>query len=505
MIRKLAIALTLVSAGLASHVQALGLGGAKVNSNLNQPLVAEIDLVNTGALSESEILPGLATREEFLKAGIDRVYFLSDIRFEVKAGADGQPKIVLTTRKPVREPFLNFLVEVIWPSGRLLREYALLIDPPVFAEDKPIAAAPASVSQEAPATAAQAPSSSAPVVRETGDRVNVQSSVAPAKGALAGNETYGPTQRSDTLWEIATAVRPDKSVSPQQVMLAIQDLNPDAFIDNNINKLKAGQILRLPTKEQAQSRTGYEAINAVIEQNAALRKPKTKTPTSAASKSSASAPKKAAASDDELKLVVPEKDSKASDAASSDPSGSAASGTASAEELSLTLEQLDKAKLENDELSGKVNDLEEQLETLQRILTLKNDQLANLQSQMRASELESAESAVEEDGIAQLEGESSMDTGSSDDAMTEEAEGAAEAESSELTEVVVSETVTDAKLVDGEGNVVAEQVIVEETVVQKPVSAQPKQESKPLQDQIFDQIMSNPLYQLAVAGALILL
>ncbi|KZY59150.1 hypothetical protein A3742_13655 [Oleiphilus sp. HI0071] len=503
MIRKLAIALTLVSAGFVGHVQALGLGGAKVNSNLNQPLVAEIDLVNTGGLSDAEILPGLATREEFLKAGIDRVYFLSDIRFEVKPGKDGEPKIVLTTRKPVREPFLNFLVEVIWPSGRLLREYALLIDPPVFAEDKPIAATPAPV-QSVSSTPSTSPVQSSPVTRATGDNVAVKSSVAPQAGALAGNESYGPTKKTDTLWEIATKTRPDKTVSPQQVMLAIQDLNPDAFIDNNINKLKAGQILRLPTKEQVQSRTTYQAINAVIEQNAALRKPKTKTPTSSASKPTTPAPKKKATSGDELKLVVPEKDSKASDAASSDPNGSAASGTSSSEDLSLTLEQLDKAKLENEELSGKVGDLEDQLETLQRILTLKNDQLANLQAQMRAAELEEAES-LDQDGSPVEQ------TGVEDQSELAEGLGgslagdAANDSGEQLTEVVVSETVTDTKLVDANGDVVAEQIVVEEAVVEKPVVVEPKTQEKPVQDQILEQILSNPIYQAVVAGGLILL
>ena len=506
MIRKLAIALTLVSAGYAGYVQALGLGGAKVNSNLNQPLVAEINLVNTGGLSDAEILPGLATREEFLKAGIDRVYFLSDIRFEVKSGPDGEPKIVLTTRKPVREPFLNFLVEVIWPSGRLLREYALLIDPPVFAEDKPVAATPAAVSSVSSAAPAE-PVQSAPVVQTTGDKVDVQSSVAPRTGALAGNESYGPTKRTDTLWEIATKARPDKTVSPQQVMLAIQDLNPDAFIDNNINKLKAGQILRLPTKEQAQSRTAYQAINAVIEQNAALRKPKTKTPTSSASKPVTAAPKKKAAPGDELKLVVPEKDSKASDAASSDPNGSAASGTASSEDLSLTLEQLDKAKLENEELSGKVGDLEEQLETLQRILTLKNDQLANLQAQMRAAELEEAE-ALDQDGMpaeaVSVEGEEVVGTELNETA-PDLANDAANDTGEQLTEVTVSETVTDTKLIDANGDVVAEKVVVEELEVEQPVIATQETQEKPLQDQIIDQILTNPIYQAAVAAGLILL
>ncbi|WP_369820516.1 FimV family protein, partial [Oleiphilus sp. HI0061] len=131
MIRKLAFALSLLGVLIAESVFALGIGEATVTSALNQPLKAEIELVNSGDFSAEEILPGLATREEFLKANVDRVYFLSDLRFKVETNADGKLVVVLTTNKPVREPFLNFLVEVIWPSGRLLREYALLIDPPL--------------------------------------------------------------------------------------------------------------------------------------------------------------------------------------------------------------------------------------------------------------------------------------------------------------------------------------------------------------------------------------
>lgn len=512
MIRKLAIALTIVSASYASVVQALGLGEAEVSSSLNQPLVAEIDLLSTGGLTDAEILPGLATREEFLKAGIDRVYFLSDIRFEVKPGDNGEPKIVLTTKKPVREPFLNFLVEVIWPSGRLLREYALLIDPPVYAEDKPIAATPASVAAPAPVVQSAPVPSSAATSSSTGDNVAVRS-VRPQSGALSGNESYGPTGSNDTLWDIATKVRPDRGVSPQQVMLAIQDLNPDAFIGNNINKLKTGQILRIPTRDQMASRSSSQAINEVIEQNAALRKPKKKTPTSSLAVKTPVAPAPRSQPDDQLKLIVPEKDSKASDSASSDPAGTSSVGTAAQEELALTLEQLDKSNLENDELSGRVDALEEQLQTLQRLLTLKNDQLANLQAQMRAGELAELEAANEilpEDGVPEQQAET-VAIAEAEVVVKDQAAMDQAAESGEqLTEIVVSDTAVDTTLVDADGNVIAEKIEEQELVVEKPVvlapaTPKPVVADEPIQEKLIQQLLSNPLYQALVVGALVLL
>ena len=138
MSRKYGFGLFLTSFLFTQSVFGLGLGEASVESALNQPLKARIELVNVDGLAEEEILPGLATREEFSRVGVERVFFLSEMKFEVLKGADGEPYVELTSKAPVREPFLNFIVEVIWPAGRMLREYALLIDPPLFIgeEDK---------------------------------------------------------------------------------------------------------------------------------------------------------------------------------------------------------------------------------------------------------------------------------------------------------------------------------------------------------------------------------
>ncbi len=385
MIRKLAIALSLLGACFTGFVHALGLGEVTVKSALNQPLNAEIELVNTAGLSINEILPGLATREEFQKANVDRVYFLSDLRFEVITSSQGKAHIVLTSKKPVREPFLNFIVELIWPSGRLLREYALLIDPPLFS-DQPIA------NVRSPSVATESTGDVLSISKSTSES-NIRPILKPVSNIQSG--TYGATSTNDTLWDIAIKARPDRSVSPQQVMLAIQDLNPEAFIDENINKLKAGHVLRLPSIEQIKKRSQHQAIIGVISQNEALSGKRTpsivqgsesQSSNKSTGKTISSAPKVSSAND-ELKLVVA--DSNLSDSTNSASSGqSNQSGSVSSNELAVTLEKLDKASIENKELSSRLTDLEEQLSTLQRLLTLKNDQLASIQSQMRESEIE---------------------------------------------------------------------------------------------------------------------
>ena len=402
MIRKLAIALSLLGACFAGFVHALGLGEVTVKSALNQPLNAEIQLVNTAGLTINEILPGLATREEFQKANVDRVYFLSDLRFEVITSSQGKASIILTSKKPVREPFLNFIVELIWPSGRLLREYALLIDPPLFS-DQPIAKTSSNTNTDKVASGDVLNISS-----NTSGSASSRSILAPTTKIETG--TYGATNSNDTLWDIAIKARPNRSVSPQQVMLAIQDLNPDAFIDDNINKLKAGQVLRLPSVEQIKQRSQHQSIINVIAQNEALLGKRTASVVqgSKAKDSSLSTPNKKSkqtiskSSGDELKLVV-------SDDGTSVPSNSAnsgqsnQSGSGSANDLTITLEKLDKASIENKELNSRVTDLEEQLSMLQRLLTLKNDQLASIQTQMRSNELDKLKAQNDsEDGLAPL-------------------------------------------------------------------------------------------------------
>ena len=126
-------ALVLVAAALCPGIAvALGLGELSLDSYLNEPLKAEVDLLELGDLDEGQVRIRLASREDFDRAGVDRAYFLTSLKFEVVIDGSGSGKLVITSREPVREPFLDFLIEVRWPAGRLLREYTVLLDLPVL-------------------------------------------------------------------------------------------------------------------------------------------------------------------------------------------------------------------------------------------------------------------------------------------------------------------------------------------------------------------------------------
>ena len=134
MMRKLAVALVFMGALGSNLANAVGLGELKLNSALNQKFEAEIKLLNVGDLSKNELLPNLANHKDFARAGVERVFFLTGMKFEVRFKKNGDAYIKVTTDTIVREPFLNFLVELHWPSGRILREYTVLLDPPIFSE-----------------------------------------------------------------------------------------------------------------------------------------------------------------------------------------------------------------------------------------------------------------------------------------------------------------------------------------------------------------------------------
>ncbi|PIE44290.1 MAG: hypothetical protein CSA50_01160 [Gammaproteobacteria bacterium] len=528
MMRKLAIALSLVSAMGTGTANALGLGEATVHSSLNQPLNAEIELVNIRDLEKSEILPALASREEFAKANVDRLYFLSDIRFEVTRNKQGNTVVKLSTRKPVREPYLNFLVEVIWPSGRLLREYALLIDPPLFSQStaalsgggiSPTASAlpdievmdesDALLQEQTSIATSTPPSRVTRPIRAKSTRVT----------KVAAN-SYGPTRKSETLWAIALKVRPDRSYSPQQTMLAIQDLNPNAFVNGNINILKSGQILRLPDAEEISVRTRSQAIQEVMLQNRALKEG-----SSLASRQvdstlrpvADSTPAVPESDGSELKIVVAQAE-QVETAQSGAHAGTSrvGGGQAIKEQLTVTLEKLDKAKVENEELSSRVKDLEDQLQTLQQLLTLKDNELANIQNQF-GQVADTIDQPTADDLVES--GRESTDVGPPvgevDDAMPETVDTADADTTGMVTEDTVnkpgSESMTPVTetMLAGEAEQSASSADTETLANEtKPIPKQvtPKSEPVPEQTGLIDTLMDSPFYLGGgVAGALALI
>ncbi|MDZ3990614.1 hypothetical protein PspTeo4_02656 [Pseudomonas sp. Teo4] len=331
-IRKLVLAMAAASALSSGMANALGLGELTLKSAQNQPLDAEIELLDVRDLTAAEVAPSLAPPEEFSKAGVEFPGYLEDLTFTPVINPNGKSVLRVTSSQPLPGTVVKFLVQVMWPQGRLLRDYSVLLDQAKAQGEQPAAA-----------------------------------NVAPAVSS-ASNYT---TKRRDTLWQIAA--RHAQGGSVQQTMLAIQALNPDAFIGNNINQLKVGQVLRLPDQQQIQSIPQGEAVRDVAEQYAAWREGRRLGPRArqldATRRGAADATPARIAQGDNLRLVS--------------PGGQAGTGSAKAisDKLAVAQESLDTSRRDNEELKSRMSDLQSQLGKLERLIQLKNDQLARLEAQ----------------------------------------------------------------------------------------------------------------------------
>lgn len=384
--KRLAPILAIIALLIPVMAQALGLGDIVMKSALNQPLDAEIELVSVQSGDEEGLKVGLASAEDFARVGAERSYFLTKIKFNVEKKADGTPYIRLSTREPVTEPFLDFVVEARWPRGRLLREFTVLVDPPVLGEEKP-ALIQQATAQPAPA-AAPAPARQAPIAKRA-----TLTPVVSREGGLS----YGPVRPNDTLWEIANQLRSDDSVTVNQMMLALVRDNPQAFYNGNVNQLKAGYVLRIKDPASLSAISVAEADIEIERQRAewlARRsgRPLKQAVAAAAGGGAAGATgggPAAAAPQASLKLVAP----------GAEGSGSGA-GEAEVEQLRqdlvLAAEALDATRQETEELKTRLAEMEKQMQAMQRLITLKDDEMLALQQQMGGEEPAAEKPAIEE-------------------------------------------------------------------------------------------------------------
>jgi len=266
---------------LTSEVWAIGLGDIELKSALNEPLRAEIVLLSANPDELSGLTVTLASAETFVRYGIDRPFFLKGIEFNVvSAGAAGSV-VQIRSRSPITEPFLTFLVEATWSSGRLLREYTVLLDPPTYA---------APTSRQAPAVEAprrSTPSDSGQIQRQPAPPpVQRQSRPAPqptqpARTAdpVVSDSSVTDSGVTDSVYESPPEPKPQPPVddSPygtsdggdlivQRGMLAIFQANPDAF-GGNINVLRAGASLRIPSADEVFQINRGDALSEVQRQH----------------------------------------------------------------------------------------------------------------------------------------------------------------------------------------------------------------------------------------------
>src|SRR5271163_4564946 len=349
---------------------ALGLGEIHLNSALNEPMKAEIDLIGATPDELVALQATLAGKDSFTRYGIDRPPFLSTMTFKVGKSKDGRDVLLVRSTDAIPEPFVTFLVEVNWSRGRLMREYTLLLDPPAYTPGEkastaapvaapvtapppepvrkpaPVAANPLSSTTEEKPTAVPLPGTSPPTSSGRTPRARRgaaprASSEATAPSAEASAPVSGGSYRvvkGDTLSKIAHSLRAESRPEMDKTMIAVYRANPDAF-GGNINILRSGAVLRLPGADDVAALNQAEAIGEVKRQMEAWRGGS------------------AAAATGHLRLVTP-----GAGAGTSQTSGSASSAESKA-------------------LQGRANQ-EAQAAEAKRLLELKNNELSELQRKL---------------------------------------------------------------------------------------------------------------------------
>jgi len=508
----------------------LGLGEIEVNSGLNQKLNAEIELLSATVEDTENLIIKLASRKDFSRAGLDRPYLLNDLQFK-SVVVNGVPHINVSSGSPIREPFLNFLVEIDWPNGHLLREYTVLLDPPVFMTQT------ASSSSASPARTAEAvddsgfrpgaggsanivpvtvPGSSASFrPQATAQTAPAQYRYAVAPVATAGiNQLHGSykIKAGDTAWSLADSMRPDQSVSVEQMMIAMLRTNPESFINENINGLKRGYILRAPDYDQILSISQADAKALVSEQAALWRQlqkaqsagqPVSAMPDDGISSAGAGSGSELDGDASHLEIIS---------AGSGSSTGSAKDPTLmSAEELrgelALARERVETERVEKEALQQRVDSLESNVDAMKGMLSIEDDDLAGAQSlNMPVADTDdiSGEMTADDSGLTEQEIAARQELLEALEGEAADGEMIAEQTSEDVAEIDVSE---DEELVFVDETEAAEDAAVmsQDMPVEQDIAAplSPPVVERPEPD-LLSKLLSDPILLAAAGGGLLL-
>ncbi|NVK11724.1 MAG: hypothetical protein HWD83_06950 [Gammaproteobacteria bacterium] len=378
MLRKVLATATAVASLTPQLSHALGLGQVTLKSALNEPLEAEIRLVDADDLQSGDFVVRLASERAFNLSQIPRDPFLTRLNFEID---EERGVVIVTSQAPVREPYLSLLVEASWSSGRVLREYTLLLDLPSLSDET--VSAPVQTARTAPVAETVVSTPQQDPVTIPASRPNVAERETRATEQAQSNGEYF-VRSGDTLWSIAKALRPASDVTIQQMILALRAANPDAFLNGDINRLMRGSTLSVPSADDARAYNQFEARDAVANGIS-----------STGSLSSLGT---------EGTLVV--------------SSGDDVSGTVELEEA------VDGLKNENDQLRTRIDELETENETMGELIELRSEELSRLQDSVTTETENSPAEAEVADTIATPDPDPSASSSS------EESTGANEMEAS---------------------------------------------------------------------------
>lgn len=321
---------------LGPAAQAQGLGELALESALNEPLRASIELLDTGGLEPGQLQIGIASIEEHEAAGITRSALASGLAFELEPSTAGPARVRISSQERVTEPFLTLLVSARWPGGGVLREYTVLLDlPGVAAAD------------------------------------------------FVQTHSVGP---GESLQQIAEQFRPGPDISVPQMMVAIQRANEEAFINNDIGRILTGRVLRIPPRAEI----------ALVEPAAALTQVNSQYRRAGLQPIDADGAAAARAATDELSILGQD-DASTAGIGAGDYTATIAALEA---ELMLSEEELDRATLEHEKLSARLTALEEQIALLENIIAIEDQRMAQLQDGLAANAQAGAATAAGRSGGA---------------------------------------------------------------------------------------------------------
>lgn len=392
---------------------AFGLGQITLHSALNEPFKAEIEV---NALRDDErdnLQVRLASNQDFERAGLERNYLLTQLRFEV-VDEGAVTRVLISSDIPIKEPFLGFLLSATTGQGRLLREYTVLLDPPKALYGSSNTSSSALVSQQ---------------------RIETPRSTS---GYFPQQSDYKVRSR-DTLWSIAERTRPSADVSMQQMMLALLEENPAAFQQKNVNSLQAGHILKIPAMTVINRISAVEAKAIVNQQNAAwqtagqtenaadtavivehqvsqpVADPPQATDDEAQNTATAEAEQSSTLTDDaEPSDSTPSEEARLELVTASDnplfEADPAITGDIDlqrlSQQLTLTQETIEAQSQENVDFRNRMDAMERQLNTMRRLIALKDADMARLQNLLEQNDAQTDLARLVDEVNAILDGNS---------------------------------------------------------------------------------------------------
>jgi len=411
----MAFALKTVTAAVASAVllssaaQAAGLGKLTVLSALGQPLRAEIELTTTAGEDASSMAVKLASPEAFRAANIEFNPALLSLRFNVEQRA-GRQFIRLSSTQPLNEPFVDMLIELSWNNGRLVREYTFLLDPAELRTTQPAQAAaearPAASPVQRPATPQPSPAQpAAQQPQQAQQEAPRRETPAPRAAAPAAAETPASrtpssyrVRRGDSLSKIAARIKP-ADISLDMMLVALYRANPDAFIGNNMNRLKSGQILSVPDSGAIRGTGEDEARGIVVAHAADFNAYRNKLAGQVANAAPQRTPQAGQSAAGRITAKVEERPTAAKESQDQLRLSKATQASTGAQGTTASAEETIARERELEQAQARVKELEKNVNELEQIMTVKSRSGSEVQNAAAAGATGAAAGAAAEQAV----------------------------------------------------------------------------------------------------------